>query len=320
VLDRGALGAHRGRVGTDDELTPAFTAALAEFADHLRDEGGRSPHTVRAYLGDLQTLFAHAQRLGLGAPNDLELWVLRSWLARQGSTGAARATIARRAAAARNFTSWAQRNGLTTTNAGAMLVASSGRRALPAVLDADQAAAVMLAATCDDDDPISLRDKAMLELLYATGIRVAELCGMNIADLDDGRRTIRVLGKGNKERTVPYGTPAGHALDDWLAVGRPLLAGPDSGAALFLGRRGSRVDQRIVRSVVHRAVARVPGTPNISPHGLRHSAATHLVERGADLRSVQELLGHATLATTQIYTHVSVERLRKSYDQAHPRA
>ncbi len=307
-------------MGTDEELPQAFAAALVTFGEHLRDASGRSPHTVRAYLGDLASLFEHARRNHMTGPADLDLRLLRSWLARQGASGSARSTMARRAAAARSFTSWAQRTGLTTTDAGALLVASGGRRALPAVLDAAQAAAVLEAATCDESDPIGRRDQAILEMLYATGIRVAELCGLDLTSIDDGRRTVRVLGKGSKERTVPYGVPAAEALDAWLELGRPKVSGPDSERALFLGRRGARIDPRVVREVVHRAVAKVPGAPDISPHGLRHSAATHLVEGGADLRSVQELLGHATLATTQIYTHVSVERLRKSYDQAHPRA
>jgi len=170
------------------------------------------------------------------------------------------------------------------------------------------------------DEVVDLRDRVALELLYATGVRVSELCGLDLDDVDTGRRVVRVLGKGRKERSVPYGVPAQQALDRWLAEGRPEWAGPHSGAALLLGARGGRVDPRTVRTLVHRRLADVPGAPDLGPHGLRHSAATHLLEGGADLRSVQELLGHATLATTQIYTHVSIERLRTSYERAHPRA
>ena len=172
----------------------------------------------------------------------------------------------------------------------------------------------------DGDAPVDLRDRAALELLYATGIRVGELCGLDVDDVDTARRVVRVLGKGGKERSVPYGVPAVHAVQAWLDRGRPAWATARSGSALLLGARGGRIDQRAVRSLVHRRLAGVPGAPDLGPHGLRHSAATHLLEGGADLRSVQELLGHATLATTQIYTHVSVERLRTSYDRAHPRA
>ena len=161
---------------------------------------------------------------------------------------------------------------------------------------------------------------AILELLYATGVRVGELVALDLDDLDRSRHVARVLGKGRKERTVPYGHPAAQALDAWLAHGRPQLVAPGAGAALFLGARGGRIDQRAVRTLVHRRIAEVPGAPDIGPHGLRHTAATHLLEGGADLRSVQELLGHASLATTQLYTHVSTDRLRQAYRQAHPRA
>ena len=205
----------------------------------------------------------------------------------------------------------------------AALLASPRRgRPLPSVLRADQAEQMLdsAAVAADDGNPVALRDRATAELMYAAGIRVGELVAIDVADLDPHRRSVRVLGKGAKERIVPYGLPAARALDDWLERGRPRLATAGSGSALFLGRRGGRVDQRAVRESVHRMIRRVPDAPDISPHGLRHSAATHLVEGGADLRTVQELLGHATLATTQIYTHVSVERLRATYEQAHPRA
>jgi integrase/recombinase XerC len=180
------------------------------------------------------------------------------------------------------------------------------------VLDASSAAA-------QAGDPLAARDAAIVELLYATGIRVSELVGLDIDDVDRRDRLVRVLGKGNKERMAPFGGPASAAMDRWLAARRE-LATPTSGAAVFLGRRGGRIDVRTVRRIVHRAVSRLTNGPDIGPHGLRHSAATHLLEGGADLRLVQELLGHASLATTQIYTHVSAERLRASYEQAHPRA
>lgn len=169
-------------------------------------------------------------------------------------------------------------------------------------------------------DPIALRDRLIVELLYATGIRVSELCGLDIDDVDRSRRVLQVLGKGNKQRTVPYGEPAEDALTAWLDIGRPALAIPASGPALLLGARGARLDQRQARTVVHQTMSAVDGAPDIGPHGLRHSAATHLLEGGADLRVVQELLGHSTLATTQLYTHVTVARLRAVHDQAHPRA
>jgi integrase/recombinase XerC len=197
---------------------------------------------------------------------------------------------------------------------------------LPPVLSVDEVLAVIepkpepQVEREQDRSPLVLRDRLILELLYATGIRVSELTGLDIDDVDRHRRVVRVLGKGNKQRTVPYGLPAEKALDAWLKEGRPELAAAGSGAALLLGVRGRRIDPRAVRTIVHEQIGCVPGAPDLGPHGLRHTAATHLLEGGADLRAVQELLGHASLATTQIYTHVSVERLRSVYAQAHPRA
>lgn len=306
----------------DEALPVGLADALDGFTEHVAHEQGRSAHTVRAYRGDVARLLASAAADGIRDPAELDLSALRRWLAREHAAGHAASTLARRAAAARSFTAWAARRGLADADAGAMLATPQVRRALPGVLRADQAAALMdvAAVAADDRDPVHLRDRALLELLYATGVRVGEAVGLDLDDVDHARRTVRVLGKGAKTRTVPYGVPAGAALDDWLAHGRPALVGPSSGPALFLGRRGRRVDPRTVRAAVHRLVAEVPGAPDIGPHGLRHSAATHVLEGGADLRAVQELLGHATLATTQVYTHVSVERLRSTYEQAHPRA
>jgi integrase/recombinase XerC len=187
------------------------------------------------------------------------------------------------------------------------------------VLRIDEAAAVMDAAGVDTS-PLGLRNAAIVELLYATGARVSELCGIDVDDLDTARHTVRLLGKGAKERTVPLGDPAAAAVTAWLTRGRPRYATVDSGPALLLGARGGRIDPRTARQVVHERLAAVPGVADLGPHGLRHTAATHLLEGGADLRSVQGLLGHATLATTQIYTHVSIERLRATYERAHPRA
>lgn len=295
---------------------------LARYERHLVSERGLTAHTVRAYVGDVADLLDHAGRLGKSDVADLDLRSLRSWLARQQTTGRSRTTIARRATSARVFTAWLARTGQVAADPGAALGSPKRRKTLPPVLRADEAEAMIRAAAdlADDGSPVGLRDVAMLELLYATGIRVGELAGLDVDDVDDVRRLVRVLGKGRKERSVPYGTPAARALDRWLRLGRPALRVEGSGPALFLGARGRRVDQRVVRDVVHRRVADVPGAPDIGPHGLRHTAATHLLEGGADLRSVQELLGHASLATTQLYTHVSTDRLRRAYQQAHPRA
>jgi len=301
--------------------------AADDFVRYLTAERGRSPHTVRAYLGDVVGLLEHATRMGVRRPADLTIAVLRSWLARVRTAGAARTSIARKAAAARTFTAWAQRDGRLERDVGASLVSPRAHRGLPTVLRADQALdlvagpalAPMGAPAQEPPDPQRLRDTAVLELLYATGVRVSELCGLDVDDIDLARRVIRVLGKGSRERTVPFGIPAGQAAESWLRHGRPALAGPASGAALLLGTRGGRLNATTVRQIVAEWGA-AAGLPHVSPHALRHSAATHLLDGGADLRSVQELLGHASLASTQIYTHVSSERLRRVYDQAHPRA
>jgi integrase/recombinase XerC len=301
-----------------EALPPSMRDAVDAFARDLAGVHGRSEHTVRAYVGDVVSLLDHAVRMGRTAVADIDITVLRSWLARLRTMGAARASLARRAAAARAFCAWAYRGGLLPVDPGIQLASPKARRELPSVLRGDQAEA-LVTAPGEEAEPVVLRDRAVLELLYATGVRVGELCGLDLADVDQARRVVRVMGKGAKERSVPYGLPAQHAVDRWLRYGRPALAGADSGSALLLGVRGRRLTPGTVRRIVERA-ARAAAVPRISPHGLRHSAATHLVEGGADLRSVQELLGHASLTSTQIYTHVSLERLRAAYRQAHPRA
>jgi integrase/recombinase XerC len=308
-----ATGAVREAVALPADLESAREA----FRAHLELERDRSAHTVRAYDGDVASLLHHAAELGVTELGEIDLSVLRSWLARLRRDGCARATLARRGSTARTFTAWAHRRELIPTDPGHLLASPKGHRTLPEVLRVDEAVSLV---SIEGDEVVDLRDRLALELLYATGVRVSELCGLDLDDVDVGRRVVRVLGKGRKERSVPYGVPAQQALDRWLAAGRPMWAGTQSGAALLLGVRGARVDPRTVRTLVHRRLQAVPGAPDLGPHGLRHSAATHLLEGGADLRSVQELLGHATLATTQIYTHVSIDRLRTSYERAHPRA
>lgn len=308
-------------VSEEESTLPApLSDALDRFAEHLASERGRSVHTVRAYLADAGSLLAFAAARGAQQVADISLLDLRGWLGEQERRGLSRATLARRAASARAFTEWAAHRGLADGDPGARLASPKRGRTLPAVLSADQAVSMLDLAATVADEPIGLRDLAMLEVLYASGIRVSELVGLDIDDVDSVRRTVRVLGKGGKERVVPIGVPAIEAITRWRESGRPALTRDGTGAALFVGARGRRIDPRTVREVVHRVVREVPGAPDIGPHGLRHSAATHVLEGGADLRSVQEILGHASLATTQIYTHVSVERLRATYEQAHPRA
>ncbi|QFG27468.1 tyrosine recombinase XerC [Actinomadura sp. WMMB 499] len=292
-------------------------AALVEFGRHLRAERDVSPHTLRAYLGDLRDLCAYAAETGVTRPADLDVALLRAWLARQHAMGRSRATLARRTAAVRAFTGHLHRLGVLENDPGLLLGTPQRRRTLPAVLTRDDAGRLL--DELDAEGPLGLRDMAVLELLYATGVRISELCGLDVDDLDTGRRTVRVVGKGRRERTVPMGEPAARAVEDWLRAGRPALADEHSGSALFLGARGRRLHPTSARRLVHARIAEVGGIPDMAPHGLRHSAASHLLEGGADLRSVQEILGHASLQTTQLYTHVSTERLKHVHRQAHPR-
>ena len=304
-------------------MSDNFEKLVAAFTRHLEVERSLSVHTVRAYLGDLESLLTHLETIGVTDISQLELIHLRSWLANQQVKGGARTTLSRRAVSVRLFTKWAVKNKYLAKDVAATLATPKGHRTLPEVLDiADAKTAMDSLATraSEEETPISLRDVAMVELLYATGARVAELCGLDVSDIDYGRQTIRVLGKGNKERSIPLGNPAMKALNVWLKEGRDSIKNSLSGNAVFLGARGKRIDQRTVRTVVYNALQAIEGIERMGPHALRHSAATHLLEGGADLRTVQEILGHASLATTQIYTHVSTERLQKAFKQAHPRA
>lgn len=307
---------------TDDTraaLPDDLRSAVDAFARQLSAVDNRSPHTVRAYVGDVVSMLDHAAQAGVTRIDQLDLALLRSWLAARLADGSARTSQARRAAAARTFTAWARRAGLTPADPGGQLATPRAHRDLPTVLLAEQAAGLVVAPDPDEAPELVLRDRAALELLYATGVRVSELCGLDVADVDRTRRVVRVMGKGAKERTVPYGVPAEEAVGTWLRHGRPVLAHAGSGDALLLGARGGRLQQTVARRVVARAAQRA-GLPHTSPHDLRHSAATHLLAGGADLRAVQELLGHASLSSTQIYTHVSMDRLRAAFRQAHPRA
>lgn len=305
---------------THDELGEAWARVLAEYERHLVAERDLSAHSVRAYVTDLRSLAVHAERLGVTEPSSVTIRTLRSWLANLQTLGKARTTMARRAASARVFTAWLVRTGRASADPGALLASPKARRELPDALTQTEMRAVLDASLAElaDEGPRGQRDLAILELLYATGIRVGELVGLDVDDLDRGRRVVRVFGKGRKERSVPYGAPAAEALDLWLRSGRPAMTSGDP--AVFVGMRGSRIDPRAVRRIVHERLGAVEGGPDLGPHGLRHTAATHLLEGGADLRSVQEILGHASLGTTQIYTHVSNERLKAAFKLAHPRA
>ncbi|MGA0566281.1 tyrosine-type recombinase/integrase [Rathayibacter sp. KR2-224] len=354
--------------------------AISRFESHLRADRGYSAATVRAYGSDLRALADFAEHEGTGEPADIGLPLLRDWLWHSQQGGLAKASIARKAAAARGFTAWLERTGAAATDAGRRLRAPKSDRRLPRVVTRDQVSALLdrLQEHAAGGDPIGLRDLAIVELLYASGLRVSELAGIDVDDLDLDRLTVRVTGKGSKERVVPFGVPALNAIVDYLRMARPELlarastgnqgsvgsggagsgrvgsgvagstgagfggvgssgagfggagpggsgsgrAGPaaNDAAALFLGARGRRVNTRTVHRLVSTLLQELPGSGPSGPHTLRHTAATHLLDGGADLRAVQELLGHASLGTTQIYTHVSAERLKESYQRAHPRA
>ena len=289
--------------------------AIEAFVQYLNRERSLSDNTIRAYVGDLQSLSNHLTALKIEDISKLNISHLRSWLANQQTKGASRTTLSRRATSIKLFTKWAFKEGLLPSDVGANLATPKAHRVLPEILDvksADLAMKSLEAVAEETGELTAIRNLAMVELLYATGARVSELCGLDLKDVDYERQTIRVIGKGNKERVIPVGRPAIAALEKWLVV-RPQLANQSSGNAIFLGARGKRIDQRQVREVVYRTI-------ELGPHALRHSAATHLLEGGADLRTVQEILGHASLTTTQIYTHVSAERLHSAFKQAHPRA
>src|SRR5215472_16131472 len=274
-----------GRAALADPPPDALATALTAFRRHIEAERGLSRHTVRAYLGDVSSLLEHAAGAGVTAPDGVDIGVLRGWLAQQHGAGNSRATLARRAAAARTFTAFAHARGLTAADPGPLLGSPRTPRRLPEVLSQEQVAAVLDTRggrAPEAGRALALRDAAIMELLYATGIRVGELCGLDLGDLDEERRTVRVFGKGGRERTVPAGIPAVRAVSAWILQGRPVIAGPGSGFALFLGARGRRLDPRTARRVVHASIAAVPGTPDSGPHGLRHAAATHRLEGGAD--------------------------------------
>ena len=304
-------------------MSDNFQEILKAFTRHLTSERDLSSHTVRAYIGDLESLLAHLETLNVNEISQMELNHLRSWLANQQIKGGARTSLSRRTTTIRLFTKWAVQHKHLAKDVSVNLATPKGHRTLPDVLeieDAKMAMDSMATRAAQEETPLSLRDVAIVEMLYATGARVGELCGLDLNDVDYDRQTIKVLGKGNKERTIPLGNPAVRALTLWLKQGRDQIANANSGNAVFIGARGKRIDQRAVRTVVYEALSAIEGIERMGPHALRHSAATHLLEGGADLRTVQEILGHASLATTQIYTHVSTERLQKVFKQAHPRA
>jgi integrase/recombinase XerC len=315
----------------EHKIPAEWGEAVARYGDYLATNRGLSANTVTAYISDVEECLHVLSLRGLTDFSEIDIRELRSWLAHESRT-LAKSSLARKTVAIRSFFSYLFDRGITQADPAASLMTPQIGKSLPRVLTQEQAATMM--QTVDEDaEPApaeavklsgaavaqNVRNSAMAELLYATGMRVAELTGIDMTDLDVSARTVKVHGKGGKDRVVPFGAPAAQAVGQWLDQGRPVLATPASGAAVFLGARGKRINQRQVREVIHRQAAQA-GVPDISPHALRHSAATHLLDGGADLREVQEMLGHSSLATTQRYTHVSIEQLRSRYKQAFPRA
>jgi len=305
-----------------------WSEAIAWWLRRLDLGRGLSPHTIRAYRADLGALAGFAIDRGADSPAEVDLELLRDWLWAMtrpdpgGAPGAARTTVARRAAAARGFFAELRRDGRIELDPAVRLKSPKPDQHLPRVPSRPQleAAFELLQAAAAEGRAVDVRDLAVVELLYATGIRVAELVGLDLGDVDHGERTIRVLGKGAKERVVPYGLPAAEALERYLADARGVLQRDETEPALLLGARGGRLGTRAVHALVTRLLEPYPAEGTHGPHTLRHAAATHLLDGGADLRIVQEMLGHASLGTTQRYTHVSIEKLKSSYALAHPRA
>lgn len=313
--------AYSGRAVNPSNLPLMSIALITQYEEHLALVRNLSDNSIRGYVTDLESFLKHMEKLGIVEFNQLEIEHIRSWLANLQSTGIARSTLTRRIVSIRAFTNWAAASGWLTSDLGVNLAVPKPHKVLPEVLNIEEAATVIKAlevTSIEQPSAINIRDLALVEVLYGSGIRVSELCGLNLADVERSRNTLNVIGKGDKQRVVPLGLPAMRSIDNYLEKSRTDFANELSLNALFLGTRGKRIDQRTVREVVYEAMKAVGAF--MGPHGLRHSAATHLLEGGADLRTVQEILGHASLATTQIYTHVSPERLQTAYKQAHPRA
>lgn len=296
--------------------------AIHLYLDWREAKKNLSAHSLKSYTADLDALQQYLQRHGKTTVSDLDSETLREWLWSAASSGLSPTTLRRRVSSVRGFTRWLHQHGHTPSDIGLRLHQPKAPKKLPRVLNESQMSEMFeaLSSRAESGDPQALRDVAVVELLYSSALRVSELCSADVGSLDIDQRTITVQGKGNRERVAPVGQPAMRALVSYLETGRAALEGSDSGNALFLSARGKRLNPRSVYALMSSLLGDHPGSGPKGPHTLRHSAATHLLDHGADLRSVQELLGHRSLATTELYTHVSVERLKKAYEQAHPRA
>jgi len=296
-------------------MSPEGAAALARFEQHLASERRLSPHTVAAYRRDVTALLSWCAGTGVADLGQLDHQHVRSFAARSHAQGLDARSVQRRLAAVRSFLAFLLREGAVRHNAALEVRAPKAARRLPQTLDVDQMARLLSVTPAD---PLQLRDLALMELLYSSGLRLAEVVGLRLTDLDLSDRQVRVLGKGSKQRIVPVGRLAVQALGSWLRE-RPALAGPDE-QAVFVGRGGRALGARAVQLRIA-AHAHAMGVPlHVHPHMFRHAFATHLLESSHDLRAVQELLGHASISTTQVYTHLDFQHLARTYDAAHPRA
>lgn len=295
-------------------MSQAFESHIKSFADFLTLTERKSPQTVKAYVGDIQSLCNYAIKITTDL-NDIDQYLIREWLASDYEQHAP-STIGRRIASVRAFFKWAKKMHLVTVNPATALKTPKKPQPLPKFLSQKQMSQLLQR---ESESLLEIRDIAILELLYGSAIRVSELCGLDISDVNFENLSVKVLGKGDKERVVPFGTPCKTALERWLSI-RNSIKGADKQSALFLGARGKRIDPRVVRGVVYQTIEALDEIEKLGPHAIRHSAATHMMESGADLRTLQEILGHANISTTQIYTHVSAKRLQDVFNQAHPRA
>ena len=302
-------------------MASELTALLEDFAADLAVGKGFSPNTVKAYTSDVSDLASFMESKNQNEISDLDLELVRDWLWRVSEKGLSKTTLARKSASIRAFTAWLYKNGNLDSDPGLKLRSPKASRTLPKVVSREAMSGIFekLEPSATPDNPAAIQDLLMIELLYGSGIRVSELVGLNLEAIDYSRKILRVTGKGNKQRMVPFSDPAGDALATWIRVGRPQFENEVSQSALLINSRGKRVGVRQVYALVASLLSNT-AVGQAGPHALRHSAATHLLDGGADLRAVQELLGHSSLATTQIYTHVSVDRLKQGYLKAHPRA
>lgn len=323
---------------TSTALSAKFAEPVADYLEYLQRERGRSANTLRAYDVDLRNLGQFLQHQSQDPSlKQITVEMLRDWLAQLHEAQVSRTTLARRISAVKNFFAWALKHQLIDTDPALRLAAPKKERRLPHVLQPSQIDRLLsekteVTAGAGDSESaaesgpdarsqaVAARDKVIAELLYASGLRISELVALDVDDIDFERRTLKVLGKGNKERVVPFGKPAERVIIAWIRSHRKVLARQEAKGALLVGVRGARLNVRQAREVISKALESLGDTAASGPHALRHTVATHLLDGGADLRAVQEFLGHASLATTQLYTHVSVDRLRQSYRQAHPRA